>query len=199
MQILSNALAFVFALGVIVFVHEAGHYLAAKAFGVRVLTFSLGFGRRIWSTRRGDTEYRVSWIPLGGYVSFAGQDPTQPTDDPDAFLNHPRWQRIGILLAGPLMNVVLAVALVAVVFATGSAVGSDPKDLPPVIGAIEAGSPAEASGLLPADRVIRVDGSEVASWQDLDFAVITSPGRELELEIEREGAVSRRPLVPAPT
>jgi len=74
-QIFSNALAFLFALGVIVFVHELGHYVAAKAFGVRVLTFSLGFGRKLWRFERGETEYRVSWIPLGGFVGFAGQDP----------------------------------------------------------------------------------------------------------------------------
>ena len=92
MQILSNILAFAFALGVIVFVHEGGHYLVAKAFHVRVLTFSLGFGRRLWGFRRGGTDYRISLVPLGGYVSFAGQDPGELSDDPSDFLNRPRWQ-----------------------------------------------------------------------------------------------------------
>lgn len=184
MQILSNTLAFVFALGVIVFVHEAGHYLVAKAFGVRVLTFSLGFGRSLWSTRRGETEYRVSWIPLGGYVNYAGQDPSEQSSNPRDFQNQARWRRVLILVAGPAMNVVLAIALVAVVFATGVAVG-DPDELPAVLGAVEEGGAAERSGLQTADRIVRIDGEDVSSWQDFAFAILTSPERPLRLDYER--------------
>jgi regulator of sigma E protease len=193
-QLLSNALAFLFALGVIVFVHELGHYLVAKAFGVRVLTFSLGFGRKLWSHRRGETEYRVSWVPLGGYVNFAGQEPGERSDDPREYLNRPRWQRVLILLAGPFANVVLAVILVAAVFMTGFAV-RDAKDVPPVVGMVEEGSPGERAGLAAGDRVIAVEGEPVESWQDLMFAILTSPEKPLRLEYER---LSGAPGSPAP-
>lgn len=195
MQILSNALAFVFALGVIVFVHELGHHLVAKAFGVRVLTFSLGFGRRLWGFERGGTDYRISLIPLGGYVNFAGQEPGQCSEDPRDYVNRPRWQRVLVLLAGPLMNVFLAVVLVAVVFMTGFA-ARDAKDLPPVVGAVEEGSPAAVAGLEPGDRVIAVEGEDTGSWQQLILAVLTSPEKPLDLVYRRNGEVSQTTLVP---
>src|SRR5204862_1796306 len=91
---LTALLAFAFMLGVIIVVHEAGHLMVAKAFGVRVLTFSVGFGRRIWGFRRGETDYRVSLVPLGGYVRLGGETPDEVTNDPREFLNKPRWQRI---------------------------------------------------------------------------------------------------------
>ena len=192
MQLLSNALAFLFALGVIVFVHELGHYLAAKAFGVRVLTFSLGFGRKLWALRRGETEYRVSWVPLGGYVNFAGQDPGERSDDPREYLNRPRWQRVLILLAGPFANVVLAVVLVATVFMTGFA-ARDAKDVPAVVGMVEEGSPGHRAGLEAGDRVLTIEGEAVDSWQDVMFAILTSPEKPLRLEYERLAAPGGAP------
>ncbi|HEY4595718.1 MAG TPA: site-2 protease family protein, partial [Thermoanaerobaculia bacterium] len=107
---LYTILAFAFSLGVIIVVHEAGHLLVAKAFGVRVLTFSVGFGKRLWGFRRGETDYRVSAVPLGGYVRLGGENPEEvdPTD-PREFLNKPRWQRILVYLAGPAANIVLAI------------------------------------------------------------------------------------------
>ncbi|HSG38191.1 MAG TPA: site-2 protease family protein, partial [Thermoanaerobaculia bacterium] len=106
--ILTNILAFAFALGVIIVVHEAGHLLVAKAFNVRVLTFSVGFGKRIWGMQRGETEYRLSVVPLGGYVRLGGENPDETSDDPREFLNKPRWQRVLVYLAGPAANVLLA-------------------------------------------------------------------------------------------
>jgi regulator of sigma E protease len=186
-QLLSNALAFLFALGVIVFVHEAGHYLMAKGFGVRILTFSLGFGRKLFSFRRGETEYRVSWIPLGGYVNFAGQDPGERSDDPREYLNRPRWQRVMILLAGPFANVVLAIVLVSIVFMTGFA-ARDTSDVPPGVGMVEPGSPGEQAGLVAGDRVVAVEGERMKSWQDVMFAILTSPEKPLRVEYERLAA-----------
>ena len=110
-------LAFVVLLGVLILVHEWGHFVVAKGFGVRVDIFSIGFGPRIWGWKRGATDYRLSILPLGGYVKMAGDNPIEErTGAPDEFLSKPRWQRAIIALAGPTMNIVLAVVLLAAVF-----------------------------------------------------------------------------------
>ncbi|HVS01281.1 MAG TPA: RIP metalloprotease RseP [Thermoanaerobaculia bacterium] len=184
MDFLVNTVAFIFALGVIIFVHEAGHYLVAKAFDVRVLTFSLGFGRKIYAFQRGETEYRVSWIPLGGYVRLGGENPEEATGDARDFQSKPRWQRILVFLAGPLMNVVLAVGLTAVVFAVGLEVPYL-LQVPPVVGAVEPGSPAAAAGLQPGDRVLTVRGEPVGSWEPVQMAIMESPDKPLRLRIAR--------------
>ncbi|HVS12505.1 MAG TPA: RIP metalloprotease RseP [Thermoanaerobaculia bacterium] len=195
MQILSNILAFLVAAGVVIFVHEAGHYLMAKLFGVRVLTFSLGFGKRLWGFRRGDTDYRISVVPLGGYVSFAGNDPAAPTDDPGAFINQPRWQRVLILLAGPAMNVVLAVLLVAVVYMLGTEM-PNPRDISTQVGYVAEESPAAAAGVLVGDRIVAIDGQPISDWQQVTMTVLTSPGRTLQVEVERDGEPLALTLVP---
>src|SRR2546421_12651756 len=113
-DIATNVFAFVIGLGFLIFAHEAGHFLVAKFFRVRVLVFSLGFGKRLFGFRRGGTDYRVSLIPLGGYVRMAGDTPEEGrTGAPDEFLSKPKWQRFLILLAGPFMNLFIAVAFVA--------------------------------------------------------------------------------------
>src|SRR5262250_896893 len=104
-------------LGVLVFVHEFGHYAVAKLCGVRVEVFSLGFGKRLWGFRRGDTDYRISLLPLGGYVKMSGENPMEVhTGDPGEFTSHPRWQRFLIAIAGPSMNIVLAVLVLTGVY-----------------------------------------------------------------------------------
>jgi len=185
-NVLSNTAAFIFALGVIIFVHEAGHLLVAKIFGVRVLTFSLGFGPRIWGFRRDKTDYRISLVPLGGYVRLGGEDPTEVTDDPREFLNKPRWQRILIYLAGPAMNVVLAVVLIAVVLMVGIEVSSLPE-LPPVIGNVAEGSAAEKAGLRAGDRVVEIEGRPVDKWDEVQFSFLTSPDRPVPVTLLRDG------------
>lgn len=184
MQILSNILAFLVAAGAVIFVHELGHYLVGRLFGVRVLVFSLGFGQRIWGFRRGDTDYRVSLIPLGGYVSFDGQDPSQQSDDPGSFGNHPRWQRILIYLAGPAMNAVLAVLLVAVVFMMGTDY-SNQRDVSAEVGFVRPESAAAVAGLQPGDVITAIDGEAVNDWQAVSLAVVTSPDQEMEVEYLR--------------
>lgn len=184
--ILTSVPAFLFALGVIVFVHEGGHYLMAKLFGVRVLVFSLGFGQRAWGFQRGGTDYRVSWIPLGGYVRMAGEMPDERSARPDDFLNQARWKRILVYLAGPLMNVVLSVALIAGVFMHGIEMQAL-QDIPAVIGAIEEGSAGEEAGLRVGDRVLTVDGKPVDKWKDVIFDLSTSPEQPVVLGIERDG------------
>src|SRR5918911_3665548 len=116
-HVAQNAVTALVVLGVIVFVHELGHFLAAKSFGVRVETFSLGFGKRLVGFRRGDTDYRISALPFGGYVRMTGENPLEArTGDPQEFLSRPRWQRFVVAIAGPFMNVVLAVAVFTGVF-----------------------------------------------------------------------------------
>ena len=183
-DILTNALAFVFALGVIIVVHEAGHLMVAKAFGVRVLTFSVGFGRRLWGFRRGETEYRVSAIPLGGYVRLGGENPDEVTDDPREFLNKPRWQRVLVYLAGPAMNVVLAILLFAALFMVGIEVMNLP-DMPPIIGGVEEGSSAAKAGIQRGDLILRIREEPVDNWQDVMLALMGSPEQPLPLTMRR--------------
>src|SRR5258705_13571593 len=114
---LSTIVAVAVVLGFMILIHEFGHYAAAKLFKVRVEVFSIGFGKRLFGYRKGETDYRISAIPLGGYVKMSGENPMdERTDDPGEFLNHPRWQRFVIAIAGPFMNVVLAVGLLTIVY-----------------------------------------------------------------------------------
>lgn len=195
MDLLTNTLAFVFALGVIIFVHEGGHYLMAKAFDVRVLTFSLGFGRKIFGFTRGETEYRVAWIPLGGYVRLGGETPEEASEDPRDFQNKPRWQRILVYLAGPLMNVVLAILLIALVLVLGFGLPFL-HEIPPVVGGVEPGSPAATAGLVPGDEIRSVGGRPVDDWEAVVLAVLEAPNRPLAVVVERDGQRLEVTLIP---
>ncbi len=195
MNLLSNTAAFIFALGVIIFFHELGHLIAAKAFNVRVLTFSLGFGKRLFGFKRGETDYRVALFPLGGYVQLGGEDPSEVSEDPQEFSNKPRWQRIVVYLAGPAMNAVLSVALMAVIFMMGMEVAAL-REVPPVVGVVAEDSPAAAAGLEPGDRIEIVDGKPVSRWDDVHFALLTSPGRAVELTLKRDGRRVNATVVP---
>ena len=186
-QTYQTLLAFLFVLGVLVFVHELGHFLAARRLGVRVLTFSLGFGPKLLKVRRGDTEYCVSVIPLGGYVKMAGENPDDPrTGRPDEFLSKTKWERFQILIMGPAMNIVLAVVVMAIVLAQGAEVPIY-QDQPPVVGAVTPGSPAERAGIQRGDRILTVAGDQVDTWDDLFLAVGTRPDRDVALTVMRDG------------
>lgn len=196
MDLLTNVLAFIFALGVIIFVHEAGHLLVAKAFDVRVLAFSLGFGKRLLGFRRGETDYRVSLVPLGGYVRLGGENPDEVSDDPREFLNKPRWQRILVYVAGPAMNVVLSIAIMTALFAAGTSVSIDPGSLDPVIGTVADGSPAAEAGLRVGDRVVSAGGDPVDDWQDVNMALVVAPDKPVPMVVERDGATVSVTVVP---
>src|SRR5215211_1969137 len=189
-------LAFAFVIGVLIFVHELGHFLAARRVGVRVLKFSLGFGPRIVKFTRGDTEYCISAVPLGGYVKMAGENPDDPrSGKPDEFLSKPKWERFQILIMGPLMNIVLAVVVSAIVLAQGAEVQAF-RDEPPVIGSVTPGSPAERVGLKRGDRILMVSDKQIDTWEDLLLAIATKPDREVRLAILSDGqtrSVSVRP------
>jgi regulator of sigma E protease len=183
----NTVLAFLFVLGVLIFVHELGHYMMAKRLGVKVLTFSLGFGPKILKFRRGDTEYCISAVPLGGYVKMAGENPEDPrSGNPDEFLSKTKWERFQILIMGPAMNIVLAVVVMALVMMQGAEVPAF-QDEPPVIGSVLPGSPAEKGGIQRGDRILTVAGDDVDTWDRFYMAIGTRPSRDVAITLLRDG------------
>jgi regulator of sigma E protease len=183
----TSFLAFIFVLGVLVFVHELGHFLAARRIGVRVLTFSLGFGPKLLSFKRGDTEYCVSAIPLGGYVKMAGENPDDArTGASDEFLSKSKWERFQVLIMGPIMNLVLAVVVMALVLYQGAPQAAH-VNRAPVVGSIERGSSGEAAGFQVGDRIVSVDGRAVDTWDRYALAVGTKANREITVAFVRDG------------
>ncbi|MFZ0641239.1 MAG: RIP metalloprotease RseP [Candidatus Acidiferrales bacterium] len=176
-------------LGVIVFVHEWGHFVVARMCGVRVLVFSLGYGNRIFGWKRGDTDYRISVFPLGGYVRMAGDNPAEErTGAPDEFLAKPRWQRLLIIVAGPFMNFVLAIVLTWGLFMVGVPVPAYSHQPVQVAGVIPQ-SPAEKAGLKVGDKIVAIDGTKVSDWDQAFSNPSITPGHELSLDVDRAGAV----------
>ncbi len=195
----TTLLAFGFVLGVLVFVHELGHFLVARWHGVRVLTFSLGFGPKLLSMKRGDTEYCLSLIPLGGYVKMAGENPDDhPQGAADEFLSKTKWQRFQVLLAGPAMNMILAVLLLALVLMQGDRVLAF-LSKPAVIGVVQAGSAAAAGGMQAGDEVVRINGRTISTWEELDMAVTSKPELNVEFVVRRSGAERTLTVRPATT
>jgi regulator of sigma E protease len=200
---ITTLLAFAFVLGVLVFVHELGHFLAAKRVGIRVLKFQLGFNPTILSFRRGDTEYSIGALPLGGYVKMAGDTPEEVERDergnvvrrPDEFLSKSKWERFQVLIMGPVMNLLLAVIVLAFVLHRGADVPAY-QDQPPVVGNVMPGSPADQNDIRPGDLIISVAGREVDTWDDLFIAIGTRPNRETSLVLQRDGRELERTITP---
>ena len=193
---MTSILAFVFVLGVLVFVHELGHFLAARRIGVRVLTFSLGFGPKLLSFKRGDTEYCVSAIPLGGYVKMAGENPDDArTGAPDEFLSKSKWERFQVLIMGPVMNLALAIVVMALVLYQGAQVPAF-SSRPALVGSVEAGSVAAAVGIQPGDQIVSVDGRNIEDWEDLVMAIGTKANREIPVTAIRDSKPIRFQLTP---
>ncbi|MEO5936940.1 MAG: RIP metalloprotease RseP [Terriglobales bacterium] len=186
-------------LGIMIVIHELGHHLVAKFFGVRVEVFSVGFGKRLWGFRKGDTDYRISALPFGGYVKMAGENPMdQKTGDPAEFASHPRWQRILIAVAGPAMNIFLAIALV-----TGIYMVHYERDVsasrPAIVGDVDPDGPAKAAGIKSGDRIIRVGDVQNPLWQDMQEALIRSKiaaGEPLDLSVQRGAEIISIKLTP---
>ena len=180
---LTNIVAFIFVIGVLVFVHELGHFLAARRVGVRVLTFSLGFGPKIAKHRRGDTEYCISALPLGGYVKMAGENPDDKrTGADDEFMSKSKWERFQILVMGPVMNVVLAIVVMTFVLYDGALIPLY-QDMPPVVGTVVEDSVAELVGIQVGDQILSVDGTPTETWSDLLKAVMPRAQRELSVVV----------------
>ncbi len=184
---LQSLVAFVFVLGVLIFVHELGHFLMARWLGVRVVTFCIGMGPKLLKWRRGDTEYALAAFPIGGYVKMAGENPDDPqTGSKDEFLSRPKWDRLRILMAGPLMNILLAVVFTTVVVAQGAQVPifeSDPVD----VAVVTKDSPAERGGVLPGDRIVKVGRQKTPTWERFYLAIGTRAERDVPITLLREG------------
>ncbi len=191
-QFLTSAGAIVLLLGGLIFVHELGHFLVAKALGVKVLRFSIGFGPRLFGFQRGETEYRISALPLGGYVKMAGDDPNEevaPEDRGRGFLDQSPWRRLLIAAAGPAANLVFPIL---VYFAIGALQLGTPI-AGPRLGTVAPGTPAASAGLLPGDRILSVAApglgpTAVRDFEELRDLVSPHPGVPLVLRVERDGA-----------
>lgn len=182
---MNSTVSFIIVLGVLIFVHEFGHFLTAKFFGIKVLKFSLGFGPKIIAKQFGETEYLISALPLGGYVKMLGE---QPTDDVStdmagrSFAAKAVWKRFLVVLAGPLSNLISAIIIFTVVIL----ITGIPSALPTTeIGQISPSSPAEQAGLKPGDRIISIDAKPMSSWQEISESVKNSAGKKLTLSIKR--------------
>ncbi len=188
---------FLFVVGVLIFVHELGHFLVARWHGVKVLVFSLGFGPKLFKVTRGDTEYCISAIPLGGYVKLAGETVEDtPSGDPSEFLSKSKWVRFQVYLAGPVMNIALALLLTTVVLTQGA---DEPlyRSSPPVLGAVAADGVGARAGLRAGDRIVRVNDVAVDTWDAFDMAVMPRANRELTLVVERDGSYLDITVTPA--
>ena len=180
---MTSLLAFLFVLGVLVFVHEFGHFAMARRLGIRVLTFSLGFGPKVLKVRRGDTEYCISAIPLGGYVKMAGESPDdRHTGAGDEFMSKSKWERFLVLVMGPAMNVVLAVLVMWIVLYQGAEVPAYEQQ-PPVVGRVVEDSPADRAGIAVGERIVSVAGRVVDTWDALFVAVLPRAEREIPIVV----------------
>jgi regulator of sigma E protease len=183
-----GALPFAVVLGSVVLFHEFGHYLAAKAYGITVEIFSVGFGPRLWGFTRRGTEYRLSWIPLGGYVKLKGE--TSPEDgtppDPGDLMAHSRFRRFVVFVMGAVFNLATALTLTAFIFMHGVQEYAYLYEAP-VIGEIDPDSPARNADLQPGDRVVSFDGEPVSNWKDLQIRMMLSPRQTRDIVVEREG------------
>jgi len=163
---LPSVLYFIIILGIMVLVHEFGHFAVAKLCGVRVETFSIGFGKRLFGIRRGGTDYRISILPLGGYVKMAGDNPGEQATDPGDFNAHPRWQRVLIALAGPISNFILAFVIILAV-SMGHHEVQEYLTRPAVVDWVVAKTPAAELGLQAGDTIVHFDTVENPTWRDV--------------------------------
>ena len=200
MSYLIVPLAFIFILGSAVVLHEFGHFIVAKLFGIRVETFSVGFGPRLFGKKWGQTDYRISAIPLGGYVKLGGDESNAPLEGagaqnipPNEMYNlRPRWQRIMVALAGPVMNIITALAIP---FAGGLMYGV-PATPQPVVYFVHPGGAAEQAGLKPGDRIVSFNGTRNPSWDVIYGDGLLSPGHALPVVVDRQGSEVQLTIVP---
>jgi regulator of sigma E protease len=196
---LTSLIAVVGVLGFMILIHEFGHYAVAKWLGVRVEQFAIGFGKRLVGFRRGETDYRINAIPLGGYVKMSGENPMDArTDDPREFMNHPRWHRFLVAIAGPAMNILLAIVLLTTVYMVHYEYPAV-YDEPPVIGWVLKDTAAAKAGLEVGDRITRVEDIQNPTWEQVELKEALNPGQPLFIQIDRNGKTLDKTVVPEPT
>jgi regulator of sigma E protease len=182
----TNIFAFIIVLGVLIFFHELGHFLIARLFGVGVEKFSLGFGPRLIGKKIGITDYRLSAIPLGGYVKMVGEEPdaeVEPADIHLSFSHKSVYKRFCIVAAGPVFNVLLAIIIFFAIFLfVGMFI------LKPSVGGVKEGTPAQIAGLRAGDLIAAIDGAPISSWDDMAEMINSSEGKTLEMTIQRQGS-----------
>ncbi len=183
---MNSAISFIIVLGVLIFVHEFGHFITAKLLKVKVLKFSLGFGKALFAKQFGETEYLISYLPLGGYVKMFGEQPGEEIPAalrPRSFSTRPIWHRFLIVLAGPVFNLLFALLVFSLIyFSTGI-----PEQIPGTqIGQVEAKSAADLAGITPNDTVVAINGLQTIKWHDVAELVNSSKGRELIISIQRD-------------
>src|SRR6202167_38429 len=194
----ADVVAVAVVLGFMILIHEFGHYAVAKLLGVRVEQFAIGFGKRLVGFRRGETDYRVNAIPLGGYVKMSGENPMdERTGDPAEFMSHPRWHRFLIAIAGPSMNILLAIFLLTTVYMVHYEYPVF-LDKPAVIEGVKHDSPAARAGLQPGDRIVKVDNIENHTCEQLQPRVLLSPNQPLTVTVQRGNQIFQKTIVPRP-
>lgn len=181
--ILISLISVIVLLGVLIFIHELGHYLVARIGGVGVVKFSLGFGPKIFGKKIGQTEYVLSWIPLGGFVKLLGESAEEslsPDDEKRSFLKQPTWKKLLIVVAGPAFNFLLALVIFSIIFMYGV------PNLTTEIGEVQKGSAAYNAGLINGDKIISIDGKTIKYWEELRPIIAAGKGKETEIIVERQ-------------
>jgi regulator of sigma E protease len=192
----ANYLVVIPILGFMILIHEFGHYAVAKLLGVRVEQFAIGFGKRLFGFHKGETDYRINILPLGGYVKMSGENPMDDrTGDPGEFLSHPRWHRFLIAIAGPFMNILLAVGLLTGVYMVHYEYPAF-WDKPAVIVGVKADSPAAQSGIQVNDRIAAIDGIDNPKWEQVYYKVWLSPNQPLDVTIQRGSQTFQKQITP---
>ncbi len=194
-SLIGTLFAFALVFGILVFVHEFGHFFMGKLVGMRIEVFSWGYGKRLFGIKKGETDYRISLIPMGGYVKFSGEEDYSKPDSssPGDFMSKKRWERFLVLVMGSVMNILLAVFLMTVINMVGVNVPQYLNEAP-VIGWIEPDSPSERAGLKPGDLILRINDKKTGTWNDVNLAVGTKPDRTINIEIKRDEEMLEVPL-----
>lgn len=197
---MNTIVSFIIVLGLLIFVHEFGHFIWAKLFGVRVLKFSLGFGPKLVSKTYGETEYLISAFPLGGYVKMFGESPGEidgetlsPEERKRSFSDRPVWQRFIIVAGGPIFNIIFAGALF---FFIAFAAGLPQPVNTTTISGVEKASPAETAGLQAGDIIVAINGEKTEHWEDISRIIKNSGGEEVNIAVSRNGEKLAIPVTP---
>ncbi|MEW5806321.1 MAG: RIP metalloprotease RseP [Acidobacteriota bacterium] len=194
--IVESFLTFIFVLGILVFIHEFGHFIMARLFRIKVKVFSLGFGNRLvgYRSRKSGTDYRISLIPLGGYVKLAGENPDEHDRlDYNEFLSRPRYQRFLVIVMGALFNIVLSIVLATFIFMHGIQAPALPEGTP-VVEVVKEGSPGEKAGIISGDRILEIDGKKLGSLEDFTRIIFLRPDTIARIMVERGGELMEKEL-----